>query len=94
MRPEAQEMTREQTQTDVGTIELICFGQLAEALGWTARQLPCPDHTDALRMQLLESFPQLASMRFTVAVNRNIAHTNVPLKPGDQVALMPPFSGG
>ena len=88
------DMTGEQVHTAVGTIELLCFGQLAEQLGWTERHMPCPDHTDALRAQLLESFPQLAALRFTVAVNRNIAHTSMALKPGDQVALMPPFSGG
>ena len=87
-------MTGEQVQTATGTIELLSFGQLSEQLGWSQRHMPCPDHTDALRAQLLDLFPQLASMRFTISVNRTIAHSNTLLKPGDQVALMPPFSGG
>lgn len=87
-------MMGEQVQSATGTIELLCFGQLAEQLGWTQRPMPCPDNTDALRAQLLEQFPQLKSMRFTISVNRTIAHNNTPLRPGDQVALMPPFSGG
>jgi molybdopterin synthase sulfur carrier subunit len=87
-------MTGIQIQSAVGTIELLCFGQLAEALGWTQRQVPCPVDTDTLRTQLLESFPQLSTMRFTIAINRHIVHTNTGLEPGNQVALMPPFSGG
>jgi molybdopterin synthase sulfur carrier subunit len=86
--------TVEQIPTAVGTIELLCFGQLVEAAGWTRMEMPCPADTDVLRAQLQEAFPQFSTMRFTIAVNKHIAHSNVSLKPGDQVALMPPFSGG
>jgi molybdopterin synthase sulfur carrier subunit len=74
--------------------ELLCFGQLAEVLQSGRLTLHSMADTDALKAHLLEQYPALASVRFTMAVNRSIVHENTPLAPGDVVALMPPFSGG
>jgi molybdopterin synthase sulfur carrier subunit len=86
---EAQISTKQQAIT-----ELLCFGQLAEILQAGRLTLHGMADTDALKALLLEQYPALAAVRFTMAVNRNIVHENTPLAPGDVVALMPPFSGG
>jgi molybdopterin synthase sulfur carrier subunit len=76
------------------TTELLCFGQLAEILQAGRLTLDGMPDTETLKGHLLEHYPALASVRFTMAVNRSIVHENTPLAPGDVIALMPPFSGG
>lgn len=75
-------------------MELICFGQLAEILQAGRLTFDSVPDTDTLKQRLLEQYPALASLRFTIAVNRRVVHGNTPLAPGDDIALMPPFSGG
>ena len=50
----------------------------------------------ALRQDLLERFPGLSglSAALSVAVNAEYADEATVLRPGDQVALIPPVSGG
>ena len=79
---------------ETAQLELRCFGQLVEKLGWSQHRLPLVADTDTLRAQLLAQYPSLQGISFTVAVNRNITHGNTPLNAGDEIALMPPFSGG
>lgn len=74
--------------------ELLCFGQLAEILQAGRLTLEGMPDTETLKKHLLEQYPALAAVRFTIAVNRSIVHVNTQLAPGDVVALMPPFSGG
>ena len=50
----------------------------------------------ALRRDLVERFPGLSglSSALSVAVNAEYADESTVLRPGDQVALIPPVSGG
>ena len=89
MRMESQ-MTMERNSV----LELLCFGQLAEILQSGRLTLEGMPDTDTLKNHLLEQYPALAAVRFTIAVNRSVVHGNTKLVPGDVVALMPPFSGG
>jgi molybdopterin converting factor small subunit len=52
------------------------------------------DQTDHLRALLLEKYPQLEGVEFVFAVNRQIVHQNTWLGQNDEIALLPPFSGG
>lgn len=49
-----------------------------------------------LRRRLSEQYPRLASLlaRSAVAVNHDFADDSRPLAPGDEVAIIPPVSGG
>lgn len=91
MHPETTSTPAERTTAH---LELRCFGQLVEKMGWSQHRLPLVADTDTLRAQLLAQYPTLQGISFTVAVNRNITHGNTPLNAGDEIALMPPFSGG
>ncbi|HSG05221.1 MAG TPA: MoaD/ThiS family protein, partial [Nitrospiria bacterium] len=52
----------------------------------------------ALREKLAEELPELKDalreVPFLVAVNHTMANEDTPIKDGDEVGLMPPFSGG
>ncbi len=72
------------------------FGRLQEAIGDTAVHLDLPDGATVAMLvdQLLAQCPALAAQSFKVAVNRQMAPLEQVLVVGDEVAALPPFSGG
>ncbi|WP_438946159.1 MoaD/ThiS family protein [Sediminibacterium sp.] len=75
-------------------IQVLFFGSITDitlvaALSWEY----CAD-TDTLMKEVLNRFPALANKKYFLALNQQVIHENAPLKQGDTVALMPPFSGG
>ena len=56
--------------------------------------LPEPCTVATLLEQVQKDYPPLAEAAFQVAVNRRLASTNQVIEAGDEVALLPPFSGG
>lgn len=84
--------------TDTITIRARAFAGLREVMGAAAMTVTLPQGTDitGLLAQLAAEWPnaKLGSRRFTVAVNRVYAPPNRVLADGDEVALIPPVSGG
>ena len=80
--------------TNKSTINLLAFGQLVDITGQNAWQMEDIADTDQLNTILVEKYPALAQSKFLVAVNMEVIRGNALLKPGDVVALLPPFSGG
>jgi molybdopterin converting factor small subunit len=50
--------------------------------------------TDSVCEKLKADFPELNNLSFAIAVNQILITKNTALKYGDEVALMPPYSGG
>lgn len=75
------------------SVKVLLFGRLKEICGQSVIEMNAND-TDELRQQLWSDYPGLASQTMAMAVNRRLVAANEPLKPGDEVALMPPYSGG
>lgn len=76
---------------------MLCFGIAAEITGSRAIQRPLGAITKASELQrslLIEypAFQQLASIR--LAVNQEYVMDDAPLADGDEVAIIPPVSGG
>ncbi|PZF74537.1 MoaD/ThiS family protein [Taibaiella soli] len=71
---------------------IIAFGQIAEIVG-NNLSIDTPD-TDSLKKILEKMFPQLQSLRYQIAINKEIISTNTEISEGAQIALLPPFSGG
>jgi MoaE-MoaD fusion protein len=80
------------------SVRVRAFALLREALGATGLTITLPAGADvaALLAQLAEDHPdaKLTDRRFTVAVNRSYAPPETLLADGDEVALIPPVSGG
>ncbi len=75
-------------------IKVIGFGQIREITGWDEKEYTDILETDSLLMNLKGSFPSLAELSFRIAVNHTLVSENTPLLDNDEVALLPPFSGG
>jgi len=70
------------------------FGLLTDIMGGPTIELEDAPDTDTLRARLRQKYPRLGQVQFLVAVDRKATTTNMPLGPGAEVALLPPYSGG
>ena len=79
-------------------IQVLFFGRLKDVLARDSENLELPE--TACVQQVLEHYrihaPQLQPLlpSLAVAVNQEYAQTTTPLHDGDEVALLPPVSGG
>jgi molybdopterin synthase catalytic subunit len=80
------------------TITVQLFASLAESAGTRRIELPIDGATTAgcLTSAVIERYPALAAMRDSVivAVNAEYVSADFPIRAGDEVALIPPVSGG
>lgn len=74
-------------------VNVLLFGRLAEICGQTNFLFELSD-TDAVCEKLRSDFPSLQQLSFAVAVNQILIAHNTVLNDGDEVALMPQYSGG
>ncbi|MCU0228035.1 MAG: molybdenum cofactor biosynthesis protein MoaE [Bryobacterales bacterium] len=79
-------------------IQVLFFGQLRDFTGTSQMQweLPAGSTSTELFAAVTVAFPQLESMRASIVLARNaeFLHQPVALSDGDEVALLPPVSGG
>ena len=75
-------------------VQVLLFGRLTELTGQHSLRIGDVADTDTIRKKLTATYPELAQLRYQIAVNQSIIHGNAPLSDGMTVALMPPFSGG
>ncbi len=81
----------------MGSIKVLLFGAAADRAGTRETHLQAGRITlDELWPLLLEHHPDLSPMRDTLAfaVNGEYARGDAPVSPGDEVAVLPPVSGG
>lgn len=78
-------------------INILAFGIAKEICGGSSIQLEVPDHATAgdLKQLLAEQYPRLGELAsFLLAVNEAFAAPDTPLYTSDEVAIIPPVSGG
>lgn len=78
-------------------VKVLLFGQAAEMAGdrTIEVELGHDANTDELIQSLGEKFPNLiASLPFSIAVNRKYIQSKMSISPQDEIALIPPVSGG
>ena len=75
-------------------MRLLAFGRLSH-LPFEQVTVP-PSVTDSmsLRQLLGERWPELNDPKVRLAVNQVLIHENVTLSNGDEIAFLPPMSGG
>lgn len=80
------------------TLTVLLFAKLRDAAGADAVPVALPPAATVadLRRRLAAEYPALAGLldRSAVAVNHDIADDARALGPGDEVAVIPPVSGG
>ena len=79
-------------------IRVLFFGFAGDLTGFTQEQIELPEgeSLDGLWRQYESRFPGLRelSQSLLAVVNEEVAERSWPLRDGDEVAFMPPVSGG
>jgi molybdopterin converting factor small subunit len=75
-------------------IHLKAFGMLAEKMGTDSLEIENPGSSEILKQQLLAQFPELKGMTFRMALDRKLLQTDTDISQGQEIALLPPYSGG
>lgn len=76
-------------------VNVLAFGQIATAINSSNFFIEDEfNDTNSLLLILYLKYPSLQNLEFKMAVNKQIANTNIILSNNDIVALLPPFSGG
>jgi molybdopterin converting factor subunit 1 len=78
-------------------IKILAFGIAKDIMKGPSIELEIGADTDAaqLKNQLKEIYPELKKLRsFMIAINSEYANASEPISEGDEVALIPPVSGG
>jgi molybdopterin converting factor subunit 1 len=79
-------------------VHVLFFGRLKDIVGRSEESADLPDgaRVEDLFAQYRASFPALNELRPSVAaaVNQELAEWAAPLRTGDEVAFLPPVSGG
>jgi len=79
-------------------VNVLFFGVTHDLTGCAQEQVELPEgeSLEALRRRCESRFPRLLSVgnSLLLAVNREIVSGSIPLRDGDEVAFMPPVSGG
>ena len=78
-------------------IRIRLFAGLREAAGWAEHPWPAAaaDEPPLTPQQLWSALAlpgELSSVR--IAINQSFASADTPLRPGDELAFLPPISGG
>lgn len=79
------------------TVSILAFGIAREIMGTPALQfsVSTPLTIGVLRQKLQEAYPELTKLRtLAFAVNSAYAQEDQEIHPGDEIALIPPVSGG
>lgn len=70
------------------------FGMIAEKLPEPEFKFPKKENTEELLASLYNEYPNLKDLDFSLAVNQQLIQQNTPLEGDEEIALLPPFSGG
>ena len=79
-------------------LNVLFFGRLKDTIGHgqESMKIPSGSRIEDLFAHCVTRYPGLAAHRTSVAVSRNreFAAWTTPLQPGDEIAFLPPVSGG
>ena len=79
------------------TFQVLVFGIGKDIMGGSKvnLQIDLPSTVDELKAMVLSTYPAFQDVRsLAVAVNNEYATGSDPIKAGDEVAIIPPVSGG
>jgi molybdopterin synthase sulfur carrier subunit len=75
-------------------VHLTLFGQLADITGRSEMILHDIPDTETLIKTLNEMYPSLENAQYAIALNKKVIKVNTILSGDNNIALLPPFSGG
>lgn len=78
-------------------IKVLAFGIAKDIFGGQSIQIMLGEAADiaTLKTLLEQQYPQLKELAsYMIAVNDEYAYANTVIQPGDEIAIIPPVSGG
>ena len=75
-------------------VTVLLFGMLAEKASCSSAVIENIKDLDELVTNLKAKFPFLENATYAIAVNQTVINGNIKLNDNDEIALLPPFSGG
>lgn len=75
-------------------MKVIVFGVLTDVIGKAAFEMEAPKDSNTLLQNLFSEYPFLKNYKFQLVVNKEKVETNTLLNQEDEIALLPPYSGG
>ncbi len=75
-------------------IKVLFFGALSELTGKQVEKFELLGELDELLEIVKHKYPDVKNIKFTAAINQEINSSKKELSDGDEVALLPPFTGG
>ncbi len=78
-------------------VKIFTFGIARDICGGSTLQVELPEHVTAgeLKQLLAEQYPRLGRLAsFLLAVNEEYAEPDTLIQPDDEIAVIPPVSGG
>lgn len=76
-------------------VVIKAFGQVKEVVGMGEFRVEEEmQNVKSLRVYLSEKYPTISWSAVAIAVNKQYAQDQEPLYQGDEIALIPPVSGG
>lgn len=76
------------------TTNLLFFGQLTTIIGSNNMTIEDIKDTESILLYIGERFPEIKNAKYVIALNNEVIQNNTVLKEGDNLAFLPPFSGG
>jgi molybdopterin converting factor small subunit len=74
-------------------VKIQLYGQLKQITGASEIVTDAAD-TDGMVKEVAARFPLLDNLTYLIAVDRTIVQVNTPIRAGQELALLPPYSGG
>ena len=78
----------------MGGFTVKTFGILTQKLDKQELKLPFCEDTEQLKQQIFQRYPALLNFNFSLAVDKKLVQEPQPLTGNEEIALLPPFSGG
>jgi sulfur-carrier protein len=75
-------------------IKVYFFGILTDITGTSEQEIKDVENVSSLKSWLWRNYPKSKEMDFQISLNNKILEGKSDFKNGDEVALLPPFSGG
>ncbi len=75
-------------------IKLLAFGIIAEKMRLSCIKLENIADSEELVVWLNSHYPQIKNLKYSIAVNKKIIQSKTVFNNEEEVALLPPFSGG
>jgi molybdopterin synthase sulfur carrier subunit len=75
-------------------IKILLFGQLKQLTGSSELELQDITDTDQLIKEMKSRFPEIRDLNYMIAVDKTIIHGNTSIHENQELALLPPYSGG